>query len=47
VRSPRRAPHAQRRFVVRLDLRVGRGRGRVLASDLTTAYVHFNSAYTT
>src|SRR4030095_14381760 len=37
----------KRRFVVRLDLRVGRGRGRVLASDLTTAYVHFNSAYTT
>jgi glutamate N-acetyltransferase/amino-acid N-acetyltransferase len=37
----------KRRFVVRLDLRVGRGRSRVLASDLTTAYVHFNSAYTT
>jgi glutamate N-acetyltransferase/amino-acid N-acetyltransferase len=36
-----------RRFIVRLDLRVGRGRGRVLASDLTAAYVHFNSAYST
>ena len=36
-----------RRVVVRLDLRLGRGRGRVLASDLSPAYVHFNSAYST
>jgi glutamate N-acetyltransferase/amino-acid N-acetyltransferase len=36
-----------RRVVVRLDLHAGRGRGRVLASDLSPAYVHFNSAYST
>jgi glutamate N-acetyltransferase/amino-acid N-acetyltransferase len=36
-----------RRVVVRLDLGLGRGRARVLASDLSPAYVHFNSAYST
>ena len=36
-----------RRVVIRLDLRLGRGRGHVLASDLSPAYVHFNSAYST
>jgi glutamate N-acetyltransferase/amino-acid N-acetyltransferase len=36
-----------RRVTVRLDLGLGRGRARVLASSLTPAYVHFNSAYST
>jgi len=36
-----------RRVVIRIDLRLGRGTARVVASDLTKAYVHFNSAYTT
>jgi glutamate N-acetyltransferase/amino-acid N-acetyltransferase len=36
-----------RRVVVGLDLRLGRGRARVLASDLSPAYVRFNSDYTT
>ena len=36
-----------RRVVIGLDLRLGRGHGRVLASDLSPAYVHFNSAYST
>ncbi len=36
-----------RRVVVRLDLHLGSGRARVLASDLTPAYVRFNSAYST
>jgi glutamate N-acetyltransferase/amino-acid N-acetyltransferase len=30
-----------------LHLHAGRGTGRVLTSDLTTEYVHFNAAYTT
>jgi glutamate N-acetyltransferase/amino-acid N-acetyltransferase len=34
-------------FRVELRLRQGRGRGRMLAADLTVAYVHFNAAYTT
>jgi len=38
---------ARREFRVELDLRQGAGRGRMLASDLTVAYVHFNAAYTT
>ena len=37
----------RRRVVIRIDLRLGKGRARVVASDLTKAYVHFNSAYTT
>jgi glutamate N-acetyltransferase/amino-acid N-acetyltransferase len=36
-----------RRVVIRIDLRLGPGHARVVASDLTKAYVHFNSAYTT
>jgi glutamate N-acetyltransferase/amino-acid N-acetyltransferase len=35
------------RVVIRLDLRLGRGCGRVIASDLSPGYVHFNSAYST
>jgi glutamate N-acetyltransferase/amino-acid N-acetyltransferase len=35
------------RVVIRLDLHLGRGRGRVVASDLSPGYVHFNSAYST
>jgi N-acetylglutamate synthase/N-acetylornithine aminotransferase len=30
-----------------VDLGAGRGRARILASDLSAAYVHFNSAYST
>jgi glutamate N-acetyltransferase/amino-acid N-acetyltransferase len=37
----------RREFTVELDLHAGRGTARVLASDLSTAYVHFNAAYTT
>jgi glutamate N-acetyltransferase/amino-acid N-acetyltransferase len=37
----------RRRIRVRIDLRSGAGRARVLASDLSPAYVHFNSAYST
>jgi glutamate N-acetyltransferase/amino-acid N-acetyltransferase len=36
-----------REVAVGLDLHLGRGRARILASDLSTAYVHFNAAYTT
>jgi glutamate N-acetyltransferase/amino-acid N-acetyltransferase len=36
-----------RRVVVGLDLGLGRGRSRIVASDLSPAYVHFNSAYST
>ena len=35
------------RVAIRLDLHLGRGRGRVIASDLSPGYVHFNSAYST
>jgi glutamate N-acetyltransferase/amino-acid N-acetyltransferase len=38
---------ARREFRVELRLRQGSGRGRMLASDLTVEYVHFNAAYTT
>ncbi len=38
---------ARREFRVELALRQGRGRGRMLTSDLTVEYVHFNAAYTT
>jgi N-acetylglutamate synthase/N-acetylornithine aminotransferase len=37
----------RREFRVELALGQGRGRGRMLTSDLTVAYVHFNAAYTT
>ena len=37
----------KREFRVELDLHLGTGAGRVIASDLSPAYVHFNSAYTT
>jgi len=30
-----------------LHLHAGRGTARILTSDLTTQYVHFNAAYTT
>jgi glutamate N-acetyltransferase / amino-acid N-acetyltransferase len=45
--APARRRMARREFRVELDLRQGGGRGRMLASDLTVAYVHFNAAYTT
>ncbi len=38
---------ARRECTIVLDLRQGRGRGRMLTSDLTVEYVHFNAAYTT
>jgi len=38
---------ARREFRIVLDLHLGRGAGRMLASDLTVEYVHFNAAYTT
>jgi len=45
---PRARARMRRREVeVVLDLHLGRGRARMLTSDLTTAYVHFNAAYTT
>jgi glutamate N-acetyltransferase/amino-acid N-acetyltransferase len=34
-------------YTIRVRLGRGRGRGHVITSDLTTDYVHFNSAYTT
>jgi glutamate N-acetyltransferase/amino-acid N-acetyltransferase len=42
-----RARMRRREFRLELDLHLGRGTARLLASDLTPAYVHFNSAYTT
>jgi len=36
-----------RELRIALDLGLGRGTGRMLTSDLTTEYVHFNAAYTT
>jgi glutamate N-acetyltransferase/amino-acid N-acetyltransferase len=40
--------HMRRRDVdLELHLHVGRGTARILTSDLTTEYVHFNAAYTT
>jgi len=45
---PRARRHMQGRDVrVALDLGLGRGTARMLTSDLTTEYVHFNAAYTT
>jgi glutamate N-acetyltransferase/amino-acid N-acetyltransferase len=38
---------ARREFPIVLDLHLGNGRGRMLTSDLTVEYVHFNAAYTT
>ncbi|HEY3187553.1 MAG TPA: bifunctional ornithine acetyltransferase/N-acetylglutamate synthase, partial [Solirubrobacteraceae bacterium] len=37
----------RREFQVVLDLHLGRGTGRVLAADLSVAYVRFNAEYTT
>jgi glutamate N-acetyltransferase/amino-acid N-acetyltransferase len=37
----------RREFRVELALGQGRGQARMLTSDLTVAYVHFNAAYTT
>jgi glutamate N-acetyltransferase/amino-acid N-acetyltransferase len=34
-------------FRIELDLHLGRGSGRVLAADLSVAYVRFNAEYTT
>jgi glutamate N-acetyltransferase / amino-acid N-acetyltransferase len=34
-------------FAIELDLHLGRGSGRVLAADLSVAYVRFNAEYTT
>jgi len=36
-----------REFEVALDLHLGRGEGRILAADLSVAYVRFNAEYTT
>ncbi len=38
---------AKRECTILLDLHQGGGRGRMLTSDLTVEYVHFNAAYTT
>ncbi len=44
----RAAARMRRREVrVELDLHLGRGTARMLTSDLSTRYVHFNAAYTT
>jgi glutamate N-acetyltransferase/amino-acid N-acetyltransferase len=37
----------RREFMVEIHLHAGAGTATVLASDLSTAYVHFNAAYTT
>jgi glutamate N-acetyltransferase / amino-acid N-acetyltransferase len=37
----------RREITVELDLHLGRAGARILASDLSPAYVHFNAAYTT
>src|SRR5262249_30191602 len=42
-----RARMRPREFQVVLDLHRGRGAGRVLAADLSVAYVRFNAEYTT
>jgi glutamate N-acetyltransferase/amino-acid N-acetyltransferase len=42
-----RARMRRREFQVALDLRLGRGTGRVMAADLSVAYVRFNAEYTT
>jgi glutamate N-acetyltransferase / amino-acid N-acetyltransferase len=56
ARRGRGLPGAQRRARARmrrpeveiaLDLHLGRGTGRILASDLSVAYVRFNAEYTT
>jgi glutamate N-acetyltransferase/amino-acid N-acetyltransferase len=49
---PGALPRARRRmrareFEVALDLHLGRGEGRILAADLSVAYVRFNAEYTT
>jgi glutamate N-acetyltransferase/amino-acid N-acetyltransferase len=37
----------RREFTIELDLHLGRSSARILASDLTVAYVRFNAEYTT
>ena len=37
----------QPEFSIAIDLRGGKGRAHVVTSDLSTGYVHFNSAYST
>lgn len=37
----------QDEFSIDINLHLGRGRAHVVTSDLSTGYVHFNSAYTT
>jgi glutamate N-acetyltransferase/amino-acid acetyltransferase len=37
----------RREFRIELGLHLGRGTGRIVAADLSPAYVHFNAAYTT
>src|SRR5262249_9209545 len=41
--APARAGMRAREFTVALDLHLGRGAGRVLASDLSVEYVRFNA----
>ena len=36
-----------RELAIALDLHLGRGEGRILAADLSVAYVRFNAEYTT
>jgi glutamate N-acetyltransferase/amino-acid N-acetyltransferase len=37
----------QPEFSIAIDLRGGKGTAHVVTSDLSTGYVHFNSAYST
>ena len=37
----------QPEFFIAIELRGGKGRAHVVTSDLSTGYVHFNSAYST
>ena len=49
ARNEKRAARVMEKaeFSITIDLGLGRGTAHVVTSDLSTAYVHFNSAYTT
>ena len=49
ARNEKRAARVMKKpeFSITIDLGLGRGTAHVVTSDLSTAYVHFNSAYTT